>query len=101
MGAVIGPPGEAMEGLDSPYRRSCAVVPVEPTGCLVTGRYRHEDVTQGRSGEFVPKEDEQRFQDKFTASSLGDVVMPISSCEVCQFWPFPLSSAFANYDIVL
>ena len=97
MGAVIGPPGEAMEELDSPYRRSCAVVPVEPTGCLVTGRYRHEDVTQGRSRELVLKALLVLFQDKFTASPLGDVVMPIFGCEVCQFWPFPLSSAFANY----
>ncbi|EJK69299.1 hypothetical protein THAOC_09455, partial [Thalassiosira oceanica] len=31
MGAVIGPPGEAMEKLDSPYHRCCAVVPAEPT----------------------------------------------------------------------
>ena len=81
MGAVIGPTGEAMEGLDSPYRRSCAVVPVEPTGCLVTGRYRHEDVTQGRSGEFVPKEDEQRFQDLIQLFPLGDVFMTIFGCD--------------------
>ncbi|EJK44290.1 hypothetical protein THAOC_37181, partial [Thalassiosira oceanica] len=34
MGTVIGPPGEAMEELDSPYHLCCAVVPVEPTGGL-------------------------------------------------------------------
>ncbi|EJK54704.1 hypothetical protein THAOC_25646, partial [Thalassiosira oceanica] len=55
MGAVIGPPGEAMEELDSPYHRFCAVVPVEPTGCSVTGRYRHEDVAQGRWEQKVLK----------------------------------------------
>ncbi|EJK54419.1 hypothetical protein THAOC_25956, partial [Thalassiosira oceanica] len=37
------------------------------------------------------------IQDLLSASPLGDVFMPISSCEVCQFWPFPLSSAFATY----
>ena len=47
MGAVIGPPGEAMEELDSPYHRCCAVVLVELTGCLVQLKYRHEDVAQG------------------------------------------------------
>ncbi|EJK64040.1 hypothetical protein THAOC_15267 [Thalassiosira oceanica] len=31
---------------------------------------------------------------------LGDIVMLIFGCNVCQ-WPIPLSSAFANYDIVL
>ncbi|EJK68706.1 hypothetical protein THAOC_10091, partial [Thalassiosira oceanica] len=48
MGAVIGPPGEAMEELDSPYHRCFAVVPAEPTGCSVTANYRHEDVAQGK-----------------------------------------------------
>ena len=63
MGAVIGPPGEAMEELDSPYHRCGAVVSVEPTGCSVTSNYRHEDVAQGRWDNLVLKEDEQRFQD--------------------------------------
>ena len=36
MGAFIGPPGEAMEELDSPYRRCFAVVPAELTGCQST-----------------------------------------------------------------
>ena len=85
MGAVIGPPGEAMEELDSPYHHCCAVVLVELKGCLVQLKYRHEAVAQGGSGEKV----------------LGDVVMPIFELEVCQFWPFPLSSTFANYHIVL
>ena len=101
MGAVIGPPGEAMEELDSPYHRCFAVVPAEPKGCSVTGRYRHEDVAQGRWDKKVLKALLVLFQDFLSASPLGDVFMPISSCEVCQFWPFPLSSAFANYDIVL
>ncbi|EJK68449.1 hypothetical protein THAOC_10365 [Thalassiosira oceanica] len=39
MGAVIGPPGEAMEELDSPYHHCCAVVPAELTGCSVTINY--------------------------------------------------------------
>ncbi|EJK43815.1 hypothetical protein THAOC_37704 [Thalassiosira oceanica] len=47
MGAVIGPPGEAMEELDSPYHRCCAVVPAKPMVCLVTAKYRPEDVAQG------------------------------------------------------
>ena len=71
MGAVIGPPGEAMEELDSPYHRCFAVVPAEPTGCSVTGNYRHEDVAQGGSGEKVLHEDEQRFQDPILLSPLG------------------------------
>ncbi|EJK67932.1 hypothetical protein THAOC_10955, partial [Thalassiosira oceanica] len=36
MGAVIGPPGEAMEELDSPYHHCCAVVPAELTGCSLS-----------------------------------------------------------------
>ena len=86
-----------MEELDSPYHRCCAVVPVEPTGCLVTAKYRHEDVAQGGKWKLVLKALLVLFQDKFTASPLGDVIMPIFGFEVCQFWPFPLSSAFANY----
>ncbi|EJK54254.1 hypothetical protein THAOC_26142 [Thalassiosira oceanica] len=93
MGAVIGPPGEAMEELDSPYHRCFAVVPAEPTGCSVTGNYRHEDVAQGRWDKKVLKALLVLIQDFLSASPLGDVFMPISSCEVCQFWPFPLSSA--------
>ncbi|EJK70446.1 hypothetical protein THAOC_08197, partial [Thalassiosira oceanica] len=41
------------------------------------------------------------MQDLFSASPLGDVFMPKSELDFSQFWPFPLSSAFANYDIVL
>ncbi|EJK70960.1 hypothetical protein THAOC_07636, partial [Thalassiosira oceanica] len=48
MGAVVGPPGEAMEELDSPYHRCCAVVPAEPTGCLVATQYRRENRTSPR-----------------------------------------------------
>ena len=57
MGAIIGPPGEAMEELDSPYHRCFAGVPAEPTGCSVTGNYRHEDVALGRweMGQFSPE----------------------------------------------
>ncbi|EJK54674.1 hypothetical protein THAOC_25678 [Thalassiosira oceanica] len=47
MGAVIGPSGEAMEELDSPYHRRCAVVPVEPTGCLVSLQYCQENEPKG------------------------------------------------------
>ena len=41
------------------------------------------------------------MQDLFSDSPLGDVFMPKSELNFSQFWPFPLSSAFANYDIVL
>ena len=101
MGAIIGPPGEAMEELDSPYHRCCAVVPVEPTGCSVTGRYRHEDVAQGRWDKKVLKALLVLMQDLFSASPLGDVFMPKIELDFSQFWPFRLSSALANYDIVL
>ncbi|EJK71241.1 hypothetical protein THAOC_07340, partial [Thalassiosira oceanica] len=50
MGAVIGPPGEAMEELDSPYHRCCAVVPAEPTGCLVATQYCRENEPKGEIG---------------------------------------------------
>ncbi|EJK61799.1 hypothetical protein THAOC_17648 [Thalassiosira oceanica] len=76
-----------MEELDSPYHRCFAVVPAEPTGCSVTGNYRHEDVAQGRWDNLVLKALLVLIQDLFSASPLGDVFMPISSCEVCQFWP--------------
>ena len=46
---------EAMKELDSPYHRCFAVVPAEPTGCSVTGNYRHEDVAQGRWDNLVLK----------------------------------------------
>ena len=49
MGAVIGPPGEAMEELDSPYHRCCAVVLVELTGCLVSLQYHRENEPKGES----------------------------------------------------
>ncbi|EJK60569.1 hypothetical protein THAOC_19050, partial [Thalassiosira oceanica] len=38
---------------------------------------------------------------EIAASPLGDVFMPNFMRKVCQFWPFPLSSAFANYDRTL
>ncbi|EJK51211.1 hypothetical protein THAOC_29636, partial [Thalassiosira oceanica] len=76
MDAVIGPTGEAMEELDSPYHRCCAVVPVEPTGCLVALNFRHEDVAQGGKWEKVLKALLVLIQDLFSASPLGDVFMP-------------------------
>ena len=63
MGTVIGPPGEAMEEIYSPYHRCCAVVLVEPTGCSLIANYRHEDVAQGRCDNLVLNQDEQCFQD--------------------------------------
>ena len=92
MGAVIGPQGEAMEELDSPYHRCGAVVSVEPTGCSVTANYRHEDVAQGGKYDWVLKALLLLFQDLFSASPLGEVFMPISSLKVCQFWAFHLST---------
>ncbi|EJK75194.1 hypothetical protein THAOC_03092, partial [Thalassiosira oceanica] len=78
MGAIIGPPGEAIDELDSPYHRCCcAVVPAEPTGCSVTANYRHEDVAQGRWDKKVLKALLVLMQDLLSASPLGDNVMPI------------------------
>ncbi|EJK57916.1 hypothetical protein THAOC_21997 [Thalassiosira oceanica] len=88
MGAVIGPPGEAMEELDSPYHRFCAVVPVEPTGCSVTGRYRHEDVAQGRWDKKVLKALLVLIQDFLSASPLGDVFSRYLPVKSANFGPF-------------
>ncbi|EJK74237.1 hypothetical protein THAOC_04095, partial [Thalassiosira oceanica] len=87
MGAVIRPPGEAMEELDS-LSCCCAIVPAEPTGCSVTANYRHEDVAQGRWDNLVLKALLVLMQDFLSASLLGDIVMTIFGCEVCHFGPF-------------
>ncbi|EJK71197.1 hypothetical protein THAOC_07388, partial [Thalassiosira oceanica] len=54
MGAAIGPPGEAMEELDSPYHRCFAVVPAELTGCSVTGNYRQPGASVSSAGDGPP-----------------------------------------------
>ncbi|EJK75592.1 hypothetical protein THAOC_02680, partial [Thalassiosira oceanica] len=89
MGAVIGPPGEAMEELDSPYRR-----------CV--GRADRD--RQGAAGLMLilinyttPKKIfviEQHFLycENVTASPLGNSFVPNLDESGGQFWPFPLSS---------
>ena len=72
MGAVIGPPGEAMEELDSPYRRSCAVVPVEPTGCCIPAPNAPSDLRPGEKRRLVEHKENLTIPDHLPASPLGD-----------------------------
>ena len=72
MGAVIGPPGEAMEELDSPYRRSCAVVPVEPTGCCSRAPNAPSDLRPGEKWRLVEHKENLTIPDLLPASPLGD-----------------------------
>ncbi|EJK47519.1 hypothetical protein THAOC_33752, partial [Thalassiosira oceanica] len=50
MGAVIGPPGEAMEELDSPYRRCAGRADRARQGAVVALQMRQATYAQGRSG---------------------------------------------------
>ncbi|EJK54258.1 hypothetical protein THAOC_26135, partial [Thalassiosira oceanica] len=49
MGAVIGPPGEAMEELDSPYRRCAGRADRDRQGAVVAIQYRRENEPKGES----------------------------------------------------
>ena len=71
MGAIIGPPGEAMEELDSPYHRFCAVVPVEPTGCLVSPQYRRENEPKGGKVGLGPESAARPHSGPFLRFPLG------------------------------
>ncbi|EJK61137.1 hypothetical protein THAOC_18419 [Thalassiosira oceanica] len=49
MGAVVGPPGEAMEELDSPYRRCAGRADRARQGAVVAIQYRRENKPKGES----------------------------------------------------
>ena len=49
MGAIIGPPGEAMEELDSPYYRFAGRADGAWQGAVVALQMRLETYAQGRS----------------------------------------------------
>ena len=73
MGAVIGPPGEAMEELDSPYRRFCAVVPVELTGCCSHAPNASSYLRPGEKWQFLGKEENLTIPEQLPASPSGDL----------------------------
>ncbi|EJK45587.1 hypothetical protein THAOC_35792, partial [Thalassiosira oceanica] len=49
MGAVIGPPGEAMEELDSPYRHCAGRADRARQGAVVAIQYRQENEPKGET----------------------------------------------------
>ena len=86
MGAVIGPPGEAVEELYDPYHR-CAG---RAAGVLFSHLTNAPDYyAQGGSRNIILHEKNLLFQDKLAASPLGASVMPNLESDVSQFWPFP------------
>ncbi|EJK68640.1 hypothetical protein THAOC_10161, partial [Thalassiosira oceanica] len=89
MGAVIGPPGEAMEELDSPYHRCCAVVPAELTGCLVATQYRR------RESPNEPKEENPVGPAVF-GSSAGSIHPAQPSALYTPTGPGPLAIAIGS-----
>ena len=96
MGAVIGPPGEATEepdAVDAPYH-GCA----GRAGGVLQSLSKSAEAT-GPRGEVGrgPERGEQGLSGPYISFPCGRRQSPDFESNFGQFWPFSLSSVFANY----